>query len=112
MIDMVPMRASSCAWPAHVRDVYDYFADTGLQYGPGFRTLFHAWSGANDAVARLQPSSRIHGSSRVHPAYLDDALKPSSLIFKNSRNLTRLPFSVETAQLQSVSGALWAVSDN
>jgi len=91
-----------------VRALYDGFDAVGLQYGPGYRTLIHAWGGASDAFARLRARSTQEGT-QVHPADLDDALCTSAAISSSGGSETRLPFAVDDAVLQGAVGELWAV---
>ena len=57
------VRVGSCARAADVSALYDGLAAVGLQYGPGYRTLVQAWSGAGDAaVARLCARSGQQGT--------------------------------------------------
>ena len=108
-VDLVLVRATSCARAAHIdENIYDEFAQAGLQYGPGFRTLLQAWSGVAQGTAKLQARATTNDGITVHPADLDDALCTSALIAANGEGETRLPFSVEAALLQSAPGALWA----
>ena len=92
--------------------LYDGFKSSGLQYGTSFRTLTQAWGGANDGAARLQARASSGSAIHVHPADLDDALCASALMepsVGNATSETRLPFSVDDAQLQRAPGESWAV---
>merc|ERR1712185_616982 len=92
------LRTLSCA--ADVGALYDSFAAVGLQYGPGYRTLVHAWGDPSVALARLRARS-THEGTRVHPADLDDALCTSGVIASGgAQGETRLPFAVDEALLQ------------
>ena len=98
--------------PAGAHEVgalYDGFESVGLQYGPGYRTLMHAWVGINSSLARLRVRS-THEGTQVHPADLDDALCMSALIPSGGGGgETRLPFAVDEAMLQGAEKQLWAV---
>ena len=106
-VDHASLRAPSRG--ADVGALYDGFDAVGLQYGPGYRTLVHAWGSASIAVARLRAASASEGT-QVHPADLDDALCTSVVIASNSGDgETRLPFAVDGAMLQCATGEPWAV---
>ena len=79
-----------------------------VQYGPGYRTLTHAWGGEPGALSRLR-SRTMHDGTQVHPADLDDALCTSGAMGLRSDGETRLPFAVDDALLQGTRGELWAV---
>ena len=80
-----------------------------LQYGPGYRTLVHAWSGLGNALARLMTRTAWCGT-RVHPADLDDALCAGTLASsKEGGRETRLPFAVDDAFLEGAQCELWTV---
>ena len=88
--------------------LYDGFDAVGLQYGPGYRTLEHAWgSGVGVAAARLRARASKEGT-QVHPADLDDALCATALVSSGDGGGTRLPFAVDTALLEGSAGTLWA----
>ena len=112
LVDLASVRATDCERAAHIdENIYDWFAEVGLQYGPGFRTLLQAWGGVVQGTARLQARATTRDGTKVHPADLDDALKVSALLPQGTGRAdseTRLPFSVESALLQSAPGALWA----
>jgi acyl transferase domain-containing protein len=103
------VRGRSCAHAAHVGALYDGFDALGLQYGPGYRTLVHAWGGACEALARLR--ARVtREATAVHPAHLDDALCACALASRGEGySETRLPFAVDEARIHGLAGVLWAV---
>ena len=51
-VDSASLRCVSCA--VGVPALYDMFDATGLQYGPGYRTLVNAWRCATHAITRLR----------------------------------------------------------
>ena len=107
-IDHASMRAAPSR-PACIGALYDAFDAVGLQYGPSYRTLVHAWGGAVAGLARLRTRS-THEGTQVHPADLDDALCTSAVIAsRGGDGETRLPFAVDDALLQGLAGELWAV---
>ena len=100
-----------------VSALYDAFHAAGLQYGPGYRTLTHAWgNGVSAAAARLSARSSQQGT-QVHPADLDDALCMGAAASNGGSDVgvahrsseTRLPFAVDDVLLQGAPGRLWAV---
>ena len=93
---------------ADIGALYDGFDSVGLQYGPGYRTLTHAWAGETGALSRLRTRA-THKGTQVHPADLDDALCTSAAMGSSGSGETRLPFAVDDALLQGTRGALWAV---
>ena len=106
-IEHASLRAPSVA--ADVGALYDGFDAVGLQYGPGYRTLVHAWGGASHALARLRTRSAREGT-QVHPADLDDALCTSGVLASSGAGgETLLPFAVDDALLRGATGELWAV---
>ena len=105
-IDHASLRAPSR--PSTVGVLYDGFDAVGLQYGPGYRTLTHAWGGASDALARLRARLTREGT-QVHPADLDDALCTGAAMGSSGNGETRLPFAVDDALLQGTRRELWAV---
>jgi acyl transferase domain-containing protein len=106
-IEHASLRAPSIA--ADVGALYDGFDAVGLQYGPGYRTLVHAWGGASHALARLRTRSAREGT-QVHPADLDDALCTSGVLASSGAGgETLLPFAVDDALLRGATGELWAV---
>ena len=94
---------------ADVEVLYNGFDAVGLQYGPGYRTLVHAWGGMSEAVARLRARS-THEGTQVHPADLDDALCTSAAMASSGGGETRLPFAVDDALLHGAPGEMWAVN--
>ena len=109
-VDNALAHAPCCVHGAHVGALYDSFDAAGLQYGPGYRTVTHAWGGTDGASARLRSRSSREGT-QVHPADLDDALCTSAIISSSGSgdSEARLPFAIDGALLQGVPGNLWAV---
>eukprot|EP00966_Prymnesium_polylepis_P188531 4368715-Prymnesium_polylepis.1 len=84
---------SACVTAAAAGGLYDSFEATGLQYGPGYRTLVQAWGGTGVAAARLRLRS-TQDDTVVHPADLDDALCAAALTRGEGKTSgTRLPFA-------------------
>lgn len=91
-----------------VRQLYDLFNTTCLQYGPSYRTLMHAWGGETDASARLKARVR-RDSTQVHPADLDDAMCTCAVTSLRTLVETHLPYAMDSSQLQGVAGKIFAV---
>ena len=102
------VRASGCVHAIPIGTLYDGFHAAGLQYGPGYRTLLHAWRAAETAMARLRARSTYDGTL-AHPGDLDDALCLSALLPHEVTQRMRLPFAVDDAFLHGAQGELWAV---
>ena len=102
------LRARTCADAASIGVLYNRFEAVGLQYGPGYRTLVGAWGGTAHGLARLRARAAQAGTA-VHPADLGDAVCTSALLGSSGGGETRLPFAVDTAELQAARGELWAV---
>jgi acyl transferase domain-containing protein len=107
-IDHALLRGGACNQTVDVGGLYNGFDAVGLQYGPGYRTLMHAWGGDGLAAARLRARA-TQERTQVHPADLDDALCVGGLVMSNNNGETRLPFAVDEARLQGAHGMLWAV---
>jgi acyl transferase domain-containing protein len=106
LVDPASQRSPSRA--VHVARLYDNFHATGLQYGPGYRTLVQAWGGTYQALARLRPRW-THEGTQVHPADVDDALCSCAIIASDGGGEIRLPFALDDALLQGTTGVLFAV---
>ena len=108
-VEQASVRAEACTRAAGVDALYDGFDFVGLQYGPRFRTLVHAWGGGVRATAQLRARA-THEGTAVHPADLDDALCVGAVASSGEGGGgTRLPFAVDEARLQGGGGAAWAV---
>ncbi|HEX3784990.1 MAG TPA: type I polyketide synthase [Pseudonocardiaceae bacterium] len=75
-----------------VADVYDRLADSGLDYGPGFRGLRVAWRHGGDVYADIVIPDLADDEFAVHPALFDSALHAISLLDEHGVG-ARLPFS-------------------
>ena len=103
------MCSCSSGRAAALAALYDGYDVTGLQYGPGYRTLVQACAGEAKAAARLRARS-MHEGTAVHPADLDDVLCVGALSSGGSGGgETRVPFAVDDAQLQGAGGHMSAV---
>ena len=108
-VEHASVRAGTCTCAVGVGTLYDGFDAVGLQYGPRFRTLVHAWCAGVRATAQLRARA-THEGTAVHPADLDDALCVGAVVSRGEGGGgTRLPFAVDEARLQGGGGAAWAV---
>ena len=106
-------RAERCGHSSSVSLLYAAFSSSGLQYGPQYRRLVHAWAagGGWSATARLQARMR-RAATQVHPADLDGALQLGTLTSTTaSDGELQLPFAVDSALLHEAAGELRAVRD-
>ncbi|WP_460400153.1 type I polyketide synthase, partial [Actinophytocola sediminis] len=72
-----------------VADLYDRFAEHGIDYGPAYRGVREMWRHGDELFAELaRPDGLAAGGFAVHPAILDAALHPLGLVSQS-----RLPFS-------------------
>ena len=102
-----------------VLELYRVFATLGLQYGPDYRRVSHAWTCEDPSVvlALLRACDAFPGVP-IHPADVDAAVQLSLLPRAGEQEL-RLPFAVEQVLVATVRGGyhptkprreLWAVS--
>lgn len=110
-IDNATLRSGQCLHSADLLALYDTFTASGLQYGPGYRTLAQAWGGNDAGAARLRMRITAHEAMTVHPADLDDSLCVGAVISARTQGggETRLPFAVDNTRLHGALGELWAV---
>ena len=114
-VDLAATRAFAGAHAVSVAALYDAFDAAGLQYGPGYRALLHAWGGGDGgaASARMRARRSARDGTVVHPAELDGALQLSAVAASGRgggrEGETRLPFAVDDAQLCGAAGEAWAV---
>ena len=105
-------RRSSCPRAVHTGELYSQLASVGLQYGPAFRLLMHAWGGGCrvHAVARLRERCALD-ATQVHASDVDDALCLCAVMrpAESSSRETQVPFAVDRALLQAGRPGLWAV---
>ena len=103
-IELALLRAHSSVHAVNDKALYDVFDDSGIQYGPVYRTLQQTWSCANGAFARLQTHT-THQEIAVHPADVDGASQLN--LFLSSSDGAALLFGLDGAFLQRVRGTLW-----
>ena len=104
--------SSNCTEQIDTKLGYEAFDHAGLNYGPAFRPLQHAWKAPVGAASMSYLRPRVlRQGTQIHPADLDGALQLSALgsIFGDSS--LRLPFAVDSAVLSGCHGSLWAGVD-
>jgi acyl transferase domain-containing protein/NADP-dependent 3-hydroxy acid dehydrogenase YdfG/acyl carrier protein len=77
------------AEPVPVEDVYDYFADGGLEYGPAFLSLRAAWRRGDEAFTEVRlPEEELDRAHRfdIHPALLDCALQSVGVLMRTDHS--------------------------
>ncbi|WP_435845559.1 beta-ketoacyl synthase N-terminal-like domain-containing protein, partial [Streptomyces hygroscopicus] len=82
------------AEPLDVTGLYPALAEAGFRYGPAFRGVRAAWAAGDDIYAEVAlPDEHRTEAGRygLHPALLDAALHPVSLLAEPGR-AARLPF--------------------
>ena len=104
------MNHASDAFAVDVKALYGKFDAVGLQYGPAFRMISQAWTGARTVG---QFHRRLVWGTEIHPADLDEALQLNAVSFFGSkRSQTQLPFAVGKALLRGTAatstGRMWA----
>jgi polyene macrolide polyketide synthase len=94
------------AEPLEVGDLYDRLAEDGLEYGPVFQGLTHAWRRDGEVFAEVAlPQAELDqdGSFGLHPALLDAALHAMRLADEGNRpegsEGVQLPFSLSDVAL-------------
>ncbi len=91
--------AERCDRAADVESLYADHARLGLDYGPAFRVIDSAWSGENEALARLRlPTDQDPSAFGIHPALLDGCFQIIGLLEPESE-VTLLPIGVEQFRL-------------
>lgn len=88
--------------------LYQGYHKIGLEYGPSYRTLLHAWGSGAASASQLRTRASWQGT-QVHPADLDGALQLSALNAAPADGKIRLSFAVDEACLRGARGLLWTV---
>ncbi len=101
-----PLRAwpPEGAQPLEVEDLYERFADVGLDYGPAFQGLSAAWVDGEEIYAEISlPEEHSQQAQRfgLHPALLDAALHAAAVSQPSADAELRLPFSWSGVSLHS-----------
>ena len=111
LLDLPAARECCTDKVAGVCYIYDEFYRVGLQYGPAFRALRHAWVAGDRCQSVAQMAQRTHlQGTHVHPADLDGSLQLTVLIAQNSKGETRVPFAIDTTFMRVVAPRHpWAV---
>ncbi len=113
-IDLAALRAR-CDWPVAAEDVYRRLEQTGLHYGPAFRTIRSAWSGpegAGEALMHLRLLEDLRADAArygVHPALFDGCLQAVAIASGETNGELFLPIGVDRFELRQLGAAeLWA----
>jgi polyketide synthase PksL len=94
-LDLAAIR-SRCEQEVSSDQLYEAFAQRGLEYGDGFRVIEEIWYSDSEALSRLQvPSTWGNQSFRLHPALLDGAFQTLATIEGKSESGIKLPFAVD-----------------
>lgn len=90
-----------CSQNIPVAAIYSAFKNSGIQYGPSFRTLENVWLGENDVLAELAARREGQNSKyRLVPELLDGSLQALSVLFKKqNQSATFVPFVIEEITL-------------
>jgi acyl transferase domain-containing protein/NAD(P)-dependent dehydrogenase (short-subunit alcohol dehydrogenase family)/acyl carrier protein len=96
------------AQPVPVEDIYDYFADVGLEYGPAFNSVRNAWRLGDEVFTEVSLPEGEHGNARlfgIHPALLDCSLQGMAVLMRTENPATpeygRLPFAWSRVRLHA-----------
>ena len=107
--DYAAVRSTLCPLPADVGALYYAFHSVGLQYGPGYRTITHAWASGGDVASARLRARKVRQATQVHPADLDAGLQLSGVAQTGAGDEeTRLPFAVDAARLGRGEREVWA----
>ncbi|MCK6549043.1 acyltransferase domain-containing protein, partial [Myxococcota bacterium] len=89
---------------------YTRFAETGLEFGPAFRTVKDGRRRDGEALARLVADPKLHGGRfTVHPALLDGCLQVVAAAARASDPRLQLPVSIERVRFhQTPPESFWA----
>ncbi len=81
-----------CPREVSVEELYEGFADAGLDYGPSFRGLVRLRAGEGEAVAEVElPGDLDTERLGLHPALLDAAFHSAGALLAPAGDRTRLP---------------------
>ncbi len=97
------------AWPPaaeslEIDDLYDLFAEAGLEYGPAFQGLGAAWRDGERIFAEVsltEEASRESEGFLLHPALLDSALHGIVVAKAEGGAGVELPFSWSAVSVQT-----------
>ncbi len=105
-IDLDNIRKSCNLGSADNTDIYKYFGQAGIQYGPSHQTIVSLYFGKDNALSNIHlPSSAGDPSAfLLHPSILDSAVHSSiGLALGNSKSdsSTQVPFGADRFQFFS-----------
>ncbi len=100
------------AEPLDPEDLYDYFAELGLCYGPAFLSVRAAWQRGDEAFAEVTLPDDQHSLAAdfgVHPALLDCALQAGGVLMRTAGDASPaspiLPFAWSRVRLHAAGRA-------
>jgi polyketide synthase PksL len=94
-LDLAAIR-SRCQQEVSSDQLYEAFAQRGLEYGDGFRVIEEIQYSDSEALSLLQvPSTWGNARFRLHPALLDGAFQSLATIESKSESGIKLPFAVD-----------------
>jgi acyl transferase domain-containing protein len=77
-----------CTQPVEPREVYDQFAQHGLEFGPSFRGQAALWRGEGEALGQIALPDSLTGDIGqyvIHPALLDACFHPLDAALPDNR---------------------------
>ncbi|MFI6345284.1 type I polyketide synthase [Streptomyces sp. NPDC050560] len=82
------------AEPVDIGELYQWYEDAGLRYGPAFRCVQAVWRLGDDLFAEvaLAPEAGDAASYTIHPALLDCALHPGICLDTADQGRGRVPY--------------------
>jgi acyl transferase domain-containing protein/D-arabinose 1-dehydrogenase-like Zn-dependent alcohol dehydrogenase/acyl carrier protein/thioesterase domain-containing protein len=81
------------AEPVDISTLYDTLRDAGYDYGPTFQGLQAIWRHGDELYAEVTFPGDGEAGYGIHPALLDAAVQPLTLLTGIGHSLARLPFS-------------------
>jgi polyketide synthase PksL len=94
-LDLAAIR-SRCEQEVSSDQLYEAFAQRGLEYGDAFRVIEEIQYSDSEVLSTLQiPSTWGNQSFRLHPALLDGAFQSLATIESKSESGIKLPFAVD-----------------
>ena len=102
-----------CLEHVSVEQFYKGFQDSGLDFGPRFRSIQSLWRGKGEAIARIEPADELTsetGGYQIHPALLDSCIQIFKAVWPSETHAhTYVPISVESFRLFArPSTTLWS----
>ena len=104
------IRASRAPQATDLANMYAMCYELGLHHGPAFRSLSKTWASDGVGIAALRERINRQGML-VHPADLDGCLQLGVAASVARSSGARVPFAVDSANLQAATGSLFAVTE-